>query len=204
MARSRPPVPSPSDRDAFLTELLQRNFVFVATVVRTGVLRELGGFEASVSSAEDYQMWLRILLAGYLGVAVPGRHAVYRKHRLQMSRQLATMSDAVGDVYRSLPIEDMPTPAHREQLRQRRAASARAARITRLVAPVLPLRAIERAKRLGLGEAWWSDLPPDVGPEVRALLADGGAGPAASTDGLAWDPAPARPASQERRWRRRG
>jgi len=41
--------------------LFERGFIATSTVVaRTGVLRDIGGFEASLPAGQDYELWLRI------------------------------------------------------------------------------------------------------------------------------------------------
>ncbi|HME03257.1 MAG TPA: glycosyltransferase, partial [Solirubrobacteraceae bacterium] len=78
MGRMCPPDPPPSDPDAFLLELLKRNFVFNSTTVPRTVLETVGGYDAAKRSAEDYELWLRIIVGGYRAAWVPGRQAIYR------------------------------------------------------------------------------------------------------------------------------
>jgi glycosyltransferase involved in cell wall biosynthesis len=171
MARSRPPVPAPADRDGFLYELLQRNFVFVATVVRRTVLEQLGGFDASLRSAEDYDLWLRILLAGHRAVCVPGTLALYRKHPGQMSRNLALMSENVLAVYERLALDTLPSDAHRALVVMARRRLRRETRILRLAGRAVPVGLAARLKRSGVGEAWYERAPLEVEaafPDLRA------------------------------------
>ncbi len=63
----KPPIPPPADSEGFLLELLRRNFVYGSATVPRHVLDEVGGWNTSRVQAEDYELWLRILAAGYAG-----------------------------------------------------------------------------------------------------------------------------------------
>jgi glycosyltransferase involved in cell wall biosynthesis len=171
MARNRPPVPAPTDRDTFLLALLERNFVFVAVTAPKPVLDTVGGFDESRTSSEDYELWLRIVLRGYRAAWVPGRHALYRKRARQMSRNLATMSRNLADVYEGLSMQAMPTPAHRELLARRRRDSRRAVRVISPLARMIPLDLITALRRAGVGEAWYDAPPADVAAAFPDLTA---------------------------------
>ena len=172
MARTNPPVPPPLDAPSFLTALMGGNFVYVSTIVPRAVLKDVGGFDEARTSCEDYELWLRILVAGYRAAWMPGRHALYRKHPGQMSRNEVTMARNLAAVYDGIDSAAMPTEAHRQLLaRRRRAAHLR----LRYVAPIvqrLPLDLIARLRRSGVGESWYDDLPADVAeafPDLSAV-----------------------------------
>jgi GT2 family glycosyltransferase len=172
MARSAPPVPPPPDRDGFLIELLRRNFVYVAAAIPRHVIDAVGGFDESRTSAEDYELWLRILIAGYRAVRIEGQQALYRKHPGQMSRDLVTMTSNLLAVYEGLRMEDMPSDAHRDLLAQRRHSVARELRILTRVAWLIPQRLITALKRAGIGESWYDPPPAEVlaaFPDLAAL-----------------------------------
>jgi GT2 family glycosyltransferase len=172
MERNRPPVPAPTDRNAFLLALLERNFVFVAVTAPKLVLDTVGGFDELRSSSEDYELWLRILVHGFRAAWVPGRHVLYRKRAQQMSRNLATMSRSLAEVYEGLSMQDMPTPAHRELLARRRREARRALRLISPVARLIPSHLIAGLKRAGLGESWYDSPPADIAtafPDLTAL-----------------------------------
>jgi glycosyltransferase involved in cell wall biosynthesis len=117
-----PPAPPPSGHDAFLLELLRRNFVFSSATVPREVLRMVGGFDQSAAPAEDYDLWLRILLAGYEPVWIPGKHALYRIHRRQASRNRARLRRGELAALLGLNAQELPTPQHRQVLEDRRRA----------------------------------------------------------------------------------
>ncbi len=162
MARSSPPMPPPGDRDGFLAELLARNFVYVAATIPRHVVEKVGGFDESRTSAEDYELWLRILVKGYRAVRIPGQQALYRKHPEQMSRDLVTMTANLLAVYEGLRMEDMPSAAHRELLAQRRRSVQRELRVLTRVAWLVPQRLATELKRAGIGESWYDPAPPEV------------------------------------------
>ena len=172
MARSNPPVPPPEDPGDFLTAMMRCNFVYVSATIPRHVLADVGGFDESRRSSEDYELWLRILLAGYRAAWVPGRHALYRKHPGQMSKNLVTMTQSLAAVYDDLPEHAMPTDEHRRLLARRRRSTHRQLRWFAPLAARVPARALARIRRSRVGEAWYETLPPDVSqafPDLSAV-----------------------------------
>ncbi|MGO9754339.1 MAG: glycosyltransferase family 2 protein [Solirubrobacteraceae bacterium] len=164
MARSAPPEPPPADPAEFLYELLKRNFVFISVTISTDVLTAVGGFDESRKSAstEDYELWLRIVLAGNGAAWVPSPQALYRKHAAQASRSLLTMSANLLMLYESLEPSEMPSDAHRELLLARRRSAARQTRLLAAFGWTVPQRLITRLKRAGVTEDWYEQAPPEV------------------------------------------
>ncbi|MGH2874414.1 MAG: glycosyltransferase family 2 protein, partial [Solirubrobacteraceae bacterium] len=115
-----PPVPPPADGESFLLELMARNFVFSSALVPRDVLGAVGGFDPHVSPAEDYDLWLRIVLRGYRPVWIPGRHALYRVHAAQASADQLRLRRAELALFTGLRAEQLPTVAHRRLLQARR------------------------------------------------------------------------------------
>ena len=120
-------VPSslPDDRESFLVALLRRNFVFVSATVPASVLATVGGFDERLRGSEDYDLWLRIVLAGFEPVWMGGPLALYRQHRDQMSRSIVAMKRATADAYRGLSADAMPSETVRQVLLDRREAAQR-------------------------------------------------------------------------------
>lgn len=162
MARCNPPTPAPEDPGLFLAAILRSNFVYVSTVVPRHVLDAVGGFAEHRRSSEDYELWLRILLAGYRAAWVPGRHALYRKHPAQMSKDLVTMARSLVEVYDALPADRMPTPAHRRLLVRRRRAARRELRFFAPLAARVPSELITRIKRADPMDGWFTTPPAEV------------------------------------------
>jgi glycosyltransferase involved in cell wall biosynthesis len=98
----RKPKAQPEDPRDFLHLLLRRNFVFVATTVRRRALEAVGGWRESLTAAEDYELWLRLVAAGYPAVHVDGRLAVYRRSLGSNSRDIHRLLASARDVYREV------------------------------------------------------------------------------------------------------
>ena len=162
MARNRPPEPPPTDPAAFLLELLQRNFIYVATTVPRKVLEHVGGFDESLKGPEDYELWLRILVRGYGAAWMPGRQALYRKHGSQLSRNVVTMTRSLLAVYDGLSMEDMPSVEHRRLLERRRRETRRQLVVLSRFGRLVPVGLVGRLKAAGVGESWYDAGPPEV------------------------------------------
>ena len=79
LTRSPGVVPRPEPRSVWVFEdlLLEGNFVATLTVVlRAEILREVGGFDTSLRTSEDYDLWLRVARRSAFG-HVPGIFAEY-------------------------------------------------------------------------------------------------------------------------------
>jgi glycosyltransferase involved in cell wall biosynthesis len=168
MERMEPPVPPPADRDRFLLELLQRNFVYVSTTVPKRVLDQVGGYDPTLSGAADYELWMRITAAGYTPVWVPGQHALYRQHAGQMHFDLVKMARDVAAAYGKLSSVALPSDAHREVLAQRLDEIERHRRAltgedrVRWAVDRLRWRAIRARQRAGFGDTWRERPPSEV------------------------------------------
>jgi glycosyltransferase involved in cell wall biosynthesis len=165
------PSDPPPEREAFLAALLQRNFVFAATTVPAAVLEMVGGYDETLSMSEDYQLWLRILMAGFEPLWMGGPLAMYRLHDGQASRQVLRMKATSARVYDTLDAADMPSVSTRELLLERRAAARRELSVATGEAGVASLM---RRIRLLLGRALrgaglrneWLRRPPDAVAET--------------------------------------
>ena len=70
----------PQDRNDFIQSLFERNFVAAPSVlVRTEILRKLGGFETQCVFMQDYEFWFR-LLKGHEMAVLPKALLYYRWH----------------------------------------------------------------------------------------------------------------------------
>jgi glycosyltransferase involved in cell wall biosynthesis len=77
MGAYRPPRRPPVLREALLSALLERNFVYSSAAVRRRVLDEVGGFK-TFKRSEDYELWLRIAASGARFVNAGKVLSVYR------------------------------------------------------------------------------------------------------------------------------
>lgn len=182
MFHQRPPVPPPSTAPAFLLELVERNFVLAEATVRMSAIAEVGPFNAALPAVEDYDLWLRMALAGYRGVC-PDELLLIRRFRSDsMSSDLQLMYRAHCDVLRMVLGDDAaPDPV-------RRIARTRIAELDRLITdaggatrPNAKQRAralASEAKRRALGSRiWLSEPPPEVAEAFPELFAiDSGPG----------------------------
>ncbi len=65
-----------------------------AVTYRRELVRELGGYDASLAPAEDYDLWVRIALAGHGARIIPKPLTLYRRHEGQLSVTMAQTQDA--------------------------------------------------------------------------------------------------------------
>ena len=124
MQWQRPPNPPPADPEAFLLELLQRNFIYSAAVVRRSVFDEIGGFDESLTAAIDYDMWLRLSASGHRAGRAPGLHAIYRRGRAGSisSNRPRTFANLLT-VYTKIAERPDISPAARARARMRAAVA---------------------------------------------------------------------------------
>lgn len=116
------PATPPEDPRELLVSLLPVNWIFGLTVIERSAYDAVGGFDETLAAAEDYDLWLRLLGAGYRAVNVAGRLAVQRDRRGSMSRRPAGMLPSLASVYRKLAA-DPATPAPARDLAGRRLAA---------------------------------------------------------------------------------
>ncbi len=89
----RPPRPAPNSARDLFRELLKRNFIIVPVAVRTDVIAAAGLFDETMTSAEDWEMWLRLSSAGHRATEAPGPLGLRRQHAEQMSSDTLRMID---------------------------------------------------------------------------------------------------------------
>ena len=145
--------PAPSStltREQFIEELLRRNFVFNSVTVRRSVLMDVGGYEPTISHGEDYELWLRIVSAGYEAVRAPGQLAVWRDRPDSLSGDDDRMTAGLRQVYETVIREHNLSPRARDiaeaRLRELRSARERQGR-ARARAVALPRRVVGDATR---------------------------------------------------------
>jgi glycosyltransferase involved in cell wall biosynthesis len=177
MVGRQPPVPPPNDRNEFLLELLERNFVHVSTSIPREVIEEVGGFDPAATPAEDYGLWLRIAVRGYDVAWIPGRHALYRIHAEQASRNELKLRRGEAAALRTIDPGDLPTPSHRALLNRRRRKLEHELRVLEGGAPLAG--AVRRLRRrvgrlrqvAGLGSSCRENPPTEVAAAFPDLTA---------------------------------
>jgi len=130
--------------------MLERSYIFVSAMFTRAAYDEVGGFATDCWGSEDYDLWLRILEAGYEIVENRRAIAVYRYHHTSLSRSQLTMADAAIAAYTRALRRDTLTPRQRRAVRSRlrhyRALHQRA-----LVVEALHARRALKAGVLALG-----------------------------------------------------
>jgi glycosyltransferase involved in cell wall biosynthesis len=96
-SRAAPPDPIPRDAEQLLYELARNNFVWGSVTVRRRALEEVGGFNPAIAGVDDYEMWLRIVAAGWLIARPPGRLIVQRYRPDSASRDYTMMFTGIRD-----------------------------------------------------------------------------------------------------------
>jgi glycosyltransferase involved in cell wall biosynthesis len=114
MSGSDPPVPPPVDREEFLARLLRQNFILSSATVRRSVLEEVGGFRDNLGGCDDYDLWIRILLAGHGAVRPPGLLVLQRERWDSQSKDALTMERGLAVVIEDAIATGSLPPAARE------------------------------------------------------------------------------------------
>jgi glycosyltransferase involved in cell wall biosynthesis len=116
---SRPPPAPGASIEEVLATLASHNFLLIGTVtVRRSIFDEAGIFDPSLHSAEDYDLWLRIVAAGHPPVLAPGTPVILRDHA-SVSKDARFMSRGFEVALRRL-VEARGTPeAAREIAREK-------------------------------------------------------------------------------------
>ncbi len=158
-----------------MRRLLASNFVFVSATVRRSVLEDVGGFDESLATCEDYDLWLRILASGAGAARVQGRHAIKRERQVSLSRNFVSMLRDQATVYTQVS-EDERLPADLREAAERRAAETRryieaeTGNDQRLAARVELHRKLSAVrKRLAPATVWHRGVPR----ELRGALPQG-------------------------------
>jgi GT2 family glycosyltransferase len=118
------------DRCEHFARLCAGNFIACPSVLlRTDAFRTAGGFRGDLRFAADWELWLRLLLAGHSACAVPEVLVDYRRHaaaatpaaaanlsRYREELQVAAWAHEQGVVAGLLPAEAKPSRALRNNV----------------------------------------------------------------------------------------
>lgn len=92
---------SPQDPPVTLERVLRRAFnVFTGSILRRAAYDAIGGYDPTLRAGEDFDLWLRMLEAGWRGDYLPAPLAAYRRRRESLSMDTLPMLRAVARVYR--------------------------------------------------------------------------------------------------------
>jgi glycosyltransferase involved in cell wall biosynthesis len=162
------PSSAPVDRDSFLLELLRDNFIYNSVIISRKLLEDVGGYDESVQTHEDYDLWLRIALRGNVPVRISEPQALYRMHPGQKSRNALNVAHAVVAILDRIPADQLPTDDHRRVLAGRKREVDQTLRILTGKAPVrraarLPRHLVSRVwLASGLRESWYPTPPAEI------------------------------------------
>lgn len=166
MEEGRPPGPLPRDAGGLLELLVRENFVYTAVTARTAVLREVGGYDAGLPTAEDYELWLRILSAGYGGAFVDDRLAVRCERSDSLTRDELRMYGGMKAALRTLALKEGVDEGVQAIARERIAELEREEAITKGEGARARSTAIGRRisgglrARLSREPVWLDETPP--------------------------------------------
>jgi glycosyltransferase involved in cell wall biosynthesis len=86
-------------REVTVASMLVSNAVFVGALTRRAVFDEVGLFDPDLFGTEDYDLWLRILEAGYGVASTPEALCVYRIQSGSVSSDLPRMARSLQLTY---------------------------------------------------------------------------------------------------------
>jgi glycosyltransferase involved in cell wall biosynthesis len=158
------------------------NYVGAVQTARRAAVERAGGLDRDLHQAEDYDLWLRIAIAGFRVVMAPGTLAVIRNRSGSLSKDELELARGVHAICeRILTTYDVPEPARAAAAAQLRMAD----RHIEVLSGGAPARAALRRLRLALGRIkrrllserlWYAEPPPEVA-EAFPELVGGPGGP---------------------------
>jgi glycosyltransferase involved in cell wall biosynthesis len=171
MSYQRPPGTVPDPRTFYLL-LLDRNFVYTSVTARRSVLEAMGGYDETLGTGEDWDLWLRISAAGHLAVRPPGLLAIHRQRRGSLASDGTTMTRNICEVYRRLAGDATADEEVRAAAQRHLIDWEKKLRRLQEPTPVTRLRSIGgAAKRKILTRRIWFSRPP---PAVEEALQSAG------------------------------
>lgn len=99
MSRQQPPKTVPDPRKFFL-RLLERNFIYTSVTARRSILERVGGYDESLWTSEDWELWLRIVADGAHVVRPPGMLGIHRGHAGSLSNDPLRFARSICEIYR--------------------------------------------------------------------------------------------------------
>ena len=105
-----PPVPAGTSAEEFLFYLIEINFVMSSTTIRRAALKEVGGFDTSIRGVDDYDLWLRIVTAGWRAVQARGKQLIQRDHDSQSKDELLMIDGLRATMRRVIGTDATPEP----------------------------------------------------------------------------------------------
>lgn len=138
--------------------LLRREFnVFIASLIRRSAIDAIGGFDPTLRSAEDFDVWVRLMEAGWGAAYVNAPLSRYRRRAGSMSSQTATLLRSVAQVYAKAE-KRLGSRAEARVAREMRAHVERDLACVEGEAMVLAGRRRDGLRRLREGKPWQRSL----------------------------------------------
>ena len=174
MSLASPPVPPPPNPEAFLAELMSRNFILSSVTVRRSAIDRTGGFRDGLGGCDDYDLWIRIVAARQKAVRAPGLLVIQRDRADSQSkdslRMLRGVERVVASALEEQPLTNQARDAGAEQLAGiRRQISALSGEISPAAAVYRSRSALSRLRDRLLRRRLNYPEPP---PEVSAAFPD--------------------------------
>jgi glycosyltransferase involved in cell wall biosynthesis len=156
--------------------LASGNYIGAVQTARRHAVVRAGGLDAGLDQAEDYDLWLRIAIAGFRIVSAPGTLVVVRNRAGSLSKDQIELARGVREVCeRILSVYDVSDEARDAAGRQ----LERANREIDLLSGRARVRGALRRVRLALGRAkrrllggriWYAAPPPEVAEAFPELV----------------------------------
>jgi glycosyltransferase involved in cell wall biosynthesis len=99
--------------------ILEQNFVSTLALFPRALVDEIGPFDSRLRHAEDWDFWLRAILAGSRVALQPRPLALYRWGDTGLSSDRQAMDDAIESILRAVAGRDDLTPDERAYVRRR-------------------------------------------------------------------------------------
>lgn len=97
--------------------ILRENFIFGAGAIRTNAFREVGGYTPGVRYAEDWDLWVRLVLRGHRAGLIEAPLYRYRRRANSLSGQKVDLALGVLEMLERSR-ELVAEPRHRLQLKR--------------------------------------------------------------------------------------
>ncbi len=97
----------PDTNKEMLLALVERNqFPVSAAIFRKSVLKEVGFFDESLRSHEDWEFWLRLAFSGkrFFGLDEPGTKTLVREHGRSMTKRSIVMGETLLQVRKQIQV----------------------------------------------------------------------------------------------------
>ena len=177
MVLARPPESPAGTREGLLVQLAHSNFILSSAAMRRVALAEVGGFDPSVTGSDDYDLWVKLALAGYGFVKPAGRLVIQRDRSDSQSKdELPTYTRHHEVIRRIAEGDDVPESA-RAVARGRLAENERylaaiTGRDPRLARRHRMRRALGSIRRAIVPRRSYRRPPPEIAaafPDLRSL-----------------------------------